>query len=222
MEKNKRNSLLTGTFAFALLFGCMFTLGLNKHAQRVSADTPAPVVIDGKSPDISTDKVYFISSNVGWVDSETLLEDYLAAPTAHLIISKNTLEIKYDLNFESLVINQDIKVSCWYDPYEEDFDPWIIPSLTTNGHKITFTSDHPNTTIEIIEFSGDSTDIVKGTNVSEIIGINKPSASGLPAGAIVGIVIGSVLVVGIGAFALVWFVIKKKTWADFVALFKKK
>ena len=51
----------------------------------------------------------------------------------------------------------------------------------------------------------------------------EPSKSaGLPAGAIVGIVIGSVLVVGIGGFALVWFVIKKKTWADFLALFKKK
>ena len=50
-----------------------------------------------------------------------------------------------------------------------------------------------------------------------------PSKSGgLPAGAIVGIVIGSVLVVGIGGFALVWFVIKKKTWAEFVAIFKKK
>ena len=44
----------------------------------------------------------------------------------------------------------------------------------------------------------------------------------LVAGIIAGIVIGSVLVAGIGGFALVWFVIKKKTWADFLALFKKK
>ena len=52
---------------------------------------------------------------------------------------------------------------------------------------------------------------------------DKPSkSSGLPAGAVVGIVIGSALVAGVGGFALVWFVIKKKTWADFVALFKKK
>ncbi len=49
-----------------------------------------------------------------------------------------------------------------------------------------------------------------------------PSKSGLPVGAVVGIIIGSTIVVGIGGFALVWFVIKKKTWADFVALFKKK
>ena len=45
---------------------------------------------------------------------------------------------------------------------------------------------------------------------------------GLGAGAIVGIVIGSVAVAGVGGFALFWFVIKKKTWADFLAVFKKK
>ena len=45
---------------------------------------------------------------------------------------------------------------------------------------------------------------------------------GLGAGAIVGIVVGSVAVVGIGGFALFWFVIKKKTWAEFLAIFKKK
>lgn len=46
--------------------------------------------------------------------------------------------------------------------------------------------------------------------------------NGLGAGAIVGIVIGSVAVVGIGGFAIYWFVIKKKSFADLVAVFKKK
>ena len=45
---------------------------------------------------------------------------------------------------------------------------------------------------------------------------------GLGAGAIVGIVIGSALVVGIGGFALFWFVIKKKSFADLIAVFKRK
>ena len=44
---------------------------------------------------------------------------------------------------------------------------------------------------------------------------------GLGAGAIVGIVCGSVAVVGIGGFALFWFVIKKKSFADLIAVFKK-
>ena len=45
---------------------------------------------------------------------------------------------------------------------------------------------------------------------------------GLGAGAIVGIVIGSVAGAGVGGFALFWFVIKKKSFADLIAVFKKK
>ena len=45
---------------------------------------------------------------------------------------------------------------------------------------------------------------------------------GLGTGAIVGIVIGSVAVAGVGGFALFWFVIKKKSLADLIAVFKKK
>ena len=45
---------------------------------------------------------------------------------------------------------------------------------------------------------------------------------GLGAGAIVAIVIGSVAVAGVGGFALFWFVIKKKSFADLIAVFKKK
>ena len=44
---------------------------------------------------------------------------------------------------------------------------------------------------------------------------------GLSAGAIVGIVIGAVLVIGIGGFGVFCFVIKKKNVADLVGLFKK-
>ncbi len=49
----------------------------------------------------------------------------------------------------------------------------------------------------------------------------QPEKDGLSGGAIAGIVIGSVVVAGVGGFAIVWFVVKKKSWADFLALFKK-
>lgn len=62
----------------------------------------------------------------------------------------------------------------------------------------------------------------KDTPITPDDPVTPNKSSGLPAGAVVGIVIGSALVVGVGGFALVWFVIKKKTWADFLALFKKK
>jgi hypothetical protein len=51
-----------------------------------------------------------------------------------------------------------------------------------------------------------------------VIGITE---NGLGAGAIAAIVIAAVLVAGIGGFALFWFVIKKKSFADLVAIFKK-
>ena len=43
----------------------------------------------------------------------------------------------------------------------------------------------------------------------------------LSGGAIAGIAVGSTAVVGIGGFSLIWFVIKKKSWADLLAVFKK-
>lgn len=49
---------------------------------------------------------------------------------------------------------------------------------------------------------------------------------GLSGGQIAGIVIGSVAVAGIGGFAIFWFAVKKKTFADLItaikALFTKK
>ncbi len=44
---------------------------------------------------------------------------------------------------------------------------------------------------------------------------------GLPVGAVVGIAVGSSAIGGIGIFALVWFVFKKKSWADLTARFRK-
>ena len=45
---------------------------------------------------------------------------------------------------------------------------------------------------------------------------------GLPVGAVIGIVASGVVVIAIAAFAIVWFVVKKKTFADIAAIFKKK
>ena len=70
----------------------------------------------------------------------------------------------------------------------------------TNGGGNTETPDNPNNTPD------DTSD----------------DKDGLGVGAIVGIVIGSVAVVGIGGFALLWFVIKEKSFADLIAVFKKK
>ena len=44
---------------------------------------------------------------------------------------------------------------------------------------------------------------------------------GLSGGAIAGIVIGSVAVAGLGGFAVLWFAVKKKTFADLGVALKK-
>ena len=49
----------------------------------------------------------------------------------------------------------------------------------------------------------------------------EPEKTGLSGGAIAGIAVGSASVVGLGGFFLFWFVIKKKKFADLIALFKK-
>ena len=47
-------------------------------------------------------------------------------------------------------------------------------------------------------------------------------STGLGVGATVAIVIAAVVVVGVGGFCVFWFVIKKKSFADLKAVFKKK
>ena len=50
----------------------------------------------------------------------------------------------------------------------------------------------------------------------------EPDKGGLSTGAIVGIAVGSVAVAGLGGFAIFWFVIKRKSFADLIAVFRKK
>ena len=52
--------------------------------------------------------------------------------------------------------------------------------------------------------------------------VTEEEPKGLSGGAIAGIVVGSVAVVGIGGFSVVWFIVKKKSFADLIAIFSKK
>ena len=53
-------------------------------------------------------------------------------------------------------------------------------------------------------------------------GGEQPEKTGLSGGAIAGIAVGSVAVACVGGFLVFWFVIKKKKFADLIAIFKKK
>ncbi len=62
---------------------------------------------------------------------------------------------------------------------------------------------------------------VTGATTLTAVYEDAPAAKkGLSGGAIAGIVIGSVLLAGIGGFAIFWFAVKKKTFADLIAAIK--
>ena len=91
-------------------------------------------------------------------------------------------------------------------PAGKEFDGW---ALSATGAKI------DGTTINITE----NTELFA---LWKDVEIAPEAKGGLSAGAVVAIVLSSLIVFGVGGFAVYWFVIKKKTWADFVKLFKRK
>ena len=94
------------------------------------------------------------------------------------------------------------------------FDGWYV-----NGEKVSSDNSYTFTVTEGIT--------LEAHYVNTSGEINPPAENeGLSGGAIAGIVVGSVAVVGIGGFAIFWFVIKKKKVDELIAaikgLFKKK
>ncbi len=97
------------------------------------------------------------------------------------------------------------------------FDKWT----STDG--ITFADENSATTT--FNMPSKNVTITATYKLAEIAPEPEPKETprgGLGAGAVVGIVLASLIVAGIGGFAVYFFAIKKKTWADFVKLFKKK
>lgn len=58
-------------------------------------------------------------------------------------------------------------------------------------------------------------------NVTRAFDAPAPDKNGLSGGQIAGIVIGTVLLAGIGGFAIFWFVVKKKSFADLISAIKE-
>ena len=102
----------------------------------------------------------------------------------------------------------------------------------TQGESVTITANEP---AEGKEFKGwkDSSGKIVSTEKSYTFTVNGETTltavyedapvakKGLSGGQIAGIVIGSVLLAGIGGFAIFWFAVKKKTFADLGAALKK-
>lgn len=101
------------------------------------------------------------------------------------------------------------------------FDGWYV-----NGEKVSSDNSYTFTVTEGITLEARYVN-VSGGDVTPGGEINPPAENeGLSGGAIAGIVVGSVAIAGIGGFAIFWFVVKKKSFAELIAaikgLFKKK
>ena len=96
----------------------------------------------------------------------------------------------------------------------KEFDGWYV-----NGVKVSSDASYTFTVAEGIALEARYKNAGPG---GEQPGGEQPEKTGLSGGAIAGIAVGSVAVAGLGGFSLFWFVIKKKKFADLIALFKKK
>ncbi|MBR6727883.1 MAG: hypothetical protein IKM08_06790 [Clostridia bacterium] len=94
------------------------------------------------------------------------------------------------------------------------------PTCTEQGEK-TFVCTECDATV-VRELWADENAHTDADENGECDGCGTDLEGGLSGGAIAGIVVGSTAVAALGGFALFWFVIKKKSFADLVAVFKKK
>ncbi len=145
-------------------------------------------------------------------------------------------KIEYEVTFANATVTgvdtppttikdgDEITVTADAAPEGKKFDGWYV-----NGEKVsddinftyTFDATKGNVALEA-RYVDVVTEDVSGDNdpIAEIEADNKKG--GLGGGAIAGIVIACLVVAGVGGFAIFWFVIKKKTFADLTNIFKKK
>ena len=190
---------------------------------------------DGVLKGVTTVMEYKLSTLSGWIDGTGSDITNLVAGTynvrvketsthkagqiANVVVNEYNAPIQYAVTVNKGSANPvtaiagttiTITADAPEDGYE--FDKWVSSSGVTfadaNSATTTFTMIEGNVTVT--------------ATYKPVVVPPDPSSSGLSGGAIAGIIIVSILVAGIGGFALVWFGIKKKTWADFVAIFKKK
>ena len=101
----------------------------------------------------------------------------------------------------------------------------------TEGETVTITANAPeegktfkgwrDASGNIVSTDATYTFTVTGATTLTAVYEDAPAAKkGLSCGQIAGIVIGSVAVAGIGGFAIFWFAVKKKTFADLIAAIK--
>ena len=138
--------------------------------------------------------------------------DNLAASTDAVVEALGIYDLNLLLGGAKIQPNGSVMVTLPAPTLTGDFDRIIVVYLAPDG-----SYDECTTTV-----NEDGTISFETDHFSKyaVIGVND-AESGLGAGAIVAIIVGAVLVAGIAGFAILWFVIKKKTWADLLVVFKR-
>ena len=143
-----------------------------------------------------------------------------SSPTTFVMPARE-IEIKAHFRAEGTAPSVEIKV-----------DGGTGAGTYKEGDSVTITANDPAEGKVFKGWKDESGEIVS-TNKSYTFTVSKETTltavyedapavkKGLSGGAIAGIVIGSVLLAGIGGFAIFWFAISKKTFADLGAILKK-
>ena len=185
----------------------------------------------------------WIATGVAFED-DTSAETTFTMPACDVIIVANTKTVKNyvvsigdGLGGGNYYVGQTVTITAGEAPEGKEFDKWVVVSgevtlANANSESTTFVM--PDGAVEIKATykdktpSGGGEDNPGGDPATDDPSGENPSteSKGLNGGAIAGIVVGSVVVVGIGGFAIFWFAIKKKSFAELIAvvkgLFKKK
>lgn len=178
---------------------------------------------NGDKEDIDLNEVVFTGYNLNEIGNQTITATW-SEKTYQFQIQVIDGQIKtYTISFSSNggegsmapIENANGKytlpVCTFTAPQGKEFECWIVDGENKNPGDVIEISE--NTTI-----NAKWKDIESSENIPTTPKDNKK----ISAGAVVVIVIVSAIVLGIGGFAVVWFVINKKTWQDFISLFSKK
>ena len=198
---------------------------------------------EGESITITADTKEGFTFNKWTATGITLTSEQLSSQTITIIVGTNNITLtatyteivvptpKHNVTIENgtntggeeIEVGQTVTITAGVAPAGKVFDKWVVESgsvTLANENSETTTFVMPNGEVKIRATYKDITP--SGEDDTPTVTEKK----GLPGGAIAGIVIGSVLVVSLGGFAIFWFAIRKKSFAELMeaikSIFKKK
>ena len=190
---------------------------------------------DGVLKGVTTEMEYKLSTLSGWVDGtgaditglvsgtynirvkETSTHN--AGEIANVVVNAYDAPVLYSVTINKGTANPvsaeaGTTITITADAPEDGyvFDKWVstdgVVFADANSATTTFTMPEGNVTVT--------------ATYKPAVTPTPASGGGISGGAIAGIVIAVVVVLALGGFYVYWFMIKKRTWADLAAVFKKK